>query len=170
MHRNEHLVNYVVIIPDQRPILYKTIQTTGTSQTGVESSNKLCEVIEELGKDKVSSVVTDNASCMRAAWTLIERRYPHVFANGCAAHVLNLLVKDIIGLEENKRTLQSAVDITNFIKGRGSLAKAFRELQSSKETAKRFLFAGGHALVHSVPLCCQRPRQPGGSGANRSFV
>jgi hypothetical protein len=91
-----------------------------------------------LGKDRVTAVVTDNASCMRTAWALIEKHYPHIFANGCAAHVLNLLVKDILGIGSFKGTLQDAVAVTNLVKARGALSDEFRKIQ--KPTSKaRFL-------------------------------
>ena len=39
--------------------------------------------------------MTDSTANMRAAWDILEAEYPHIFCNGCAAHVFNLLVKDI---------------------------------------------------------------------------
>ena len=75
---------------------------------------------------------------MQAAWKLIEANYPTIFANGCGAHVLNLLVKDILEINEYEKTLQEAVDITKFIKSRGALGKVFRTIQASL-SCKRFL-------------------------------
>ena len=40
-----------------------------------------------VGVNKVTAVITDN---MRAAWDILEAEYPHIFCNGCAAHVFNL--------------------------------------------------------------------------------
>jgi hypothetical protein len=136
--RNDHLVNFVVVIPFTKPILFKAIDTSGISQTGECIYKDIKQVIDEIGPEKVSSVVTDNAANMQAAWELIEDNYPGIFANGCAAHVLNLLVKDILEIEEYEKTLQEAVDVTKFIKYRGALSKEFRTIQAPLG-CKRFL-------------------------------
>ena len=141
--RNEHLVNFVLVLPNHSPILFKTIDTSGTSQTGEEIFRKIKEVILEIGAEKINAVVTDNAANMRKAWKLIEAEYPHIFANGCAAHMLNLLVKDIIDDEyevQYAETLSEAVQISKFIKTRGPLSQKFRSLQTiSKDSTRRFL-------------------------------
>ena len=139
--RNDHLVNFVVTIPNCKPILYKAIETTEISQTGEAIYQELKKVIQEIGPEKVCSVVTDNASNMQAAWNLIEKEYPFMFANGCAAHVLNLLVKDILQISAYEETLRNAVDVSKFIKARGALCKEFRNIQaqSSSIKKKRFL-------------------------------
>ncbi|KAI3655195.1 hypothetical protein MP638_004560, partial [Amoeboaphelidium occidentale] len=56
-----------------------------------EVAEQILRVIDEIGSKKCVSVVTDNASVMKAAWNIIERRKPHIFANGCADHWMNLL-------------------------------------------------------------------------------
>jgi hypothetical protein len=36
---------------------------------------------------------------MKAAWSKVEESYPHITPIGCAAHTLNLPLKDIIALK-----------------------------------------------------------------------
>jgi hypothetical protein len=48
------------------------------------------QVLEEIGIQKVTSVVTDNAQIMKQAWDIIKEKHPQIFGNGCAAHVFNL--------------------------------------------------------------------------------
>ena len=43
-----------------------------------------------VGVNKVTAVITDNTANTRAAWDILEAEYPHIFCNGCAAHVFNL--------------------------------------------------------------------------------
>jgi hypothetical protein len=43
--------------------------------------------------------VTDNAVNVKAAWSKVEESYPHITPIGCAAHDLNLLLKDIMALK-----------------------------------------------------------------------
>ena len=93
--RNDHLVNYVLLIPNQKPFFLKSISTAGMPQTADRVAKDIIDVIVDLGAKKCVSVVTDNASNMRGAWNIIEKEYPKIYCNGCGAHVVNLLIKDI---------------------------------------------------------------------------
>ena len=73
-------------------MFYGFIDCDGDSQTSQQIATDLLRVIDEIGVEKVNSVVTDNDSSMRGAWSIIEAKYPHIFCNGCAEHVLNLLI------------------------------------------------------------------------------
>lgn len=59
----------------------------------------ICEVNEDVGPMKFTAVVTDNANVMQTSWKIIEERYPYIAAHGCAAHGVNLLIKDIVTLQ-----------------------------------------------------------------------
>lgn len=93
-----HIVNFVVKAPSQHSVFYKSIDTTGIIQDGRGVATEIGKVIEELGKDKFRSLVTDNANVMKASWKEVEEAYPKISAAGCAAHTLNLLIKDILSL------------------------------------------------------------------------
>ena len=66
---------------------------------------------------------------MREAWNLIEEKYPHIHANGCAAHVLSLLFKDIVDHETFKDTLTKVVSVVTFIKRRHLVLNEFNVLR-----------------------------------------
>jgi len=91
----------------------------------------LLGVIDDIGAEKVNSVVTDNASSMRGAWDIIEAKYPHIFCNGCAAHVLNLLIQDICTMGNNEETIKKATAVAKFIRSRNALSVAFRKAQKN---------------------------------------
>jgi electron transfer flavoprotein alpha subunit len=61
---------------------------------------------------------------MRAAWDLIEQRHLTISAYGCAAHGVNLVIKDIVSLPENSKT--------------------------SKEASKLIAYINNHHLVHAL--------------------
>ncbi|KAF0710280.1 hypothetical protein AaE_012606, partial [Aphanomyces astaci] len=82
-----------------------------------------------IGIDKISGVVTDNAACMRAAWKILEDKYPGLICNRCAAHALNLLVKDVCKLEPYATILESARHVTSFVKDRNALTKRLERIQ-----------------------------------------
>jgi hypothetical protein len=54
------------------------------------TSEFLMNVIKEIGPEKVVQVITNNAYVMKAARSLIEVEYPHIFWTPCVVHTLNL--------------------------------------------------------------------------------
>lgn len=116
--QNCHFVNYVVIIPLRPPFFFKSECTSGTRQTSETVSAHIFAVISQLGADKCVSVVTDNASNMQGAWSEIETKHPRIFANGCGAHVLNLLVKDLCEMDQFSDVIDKAMAVARFIKER----------------------------------------------------
>ena len=137
--RSDHIVNFVLI--QQKPaspsvsFFYKSIVTNGTRQTSQQIFKDIETIIEEVGSDKICAVVTDNCSSMRGAWKLIETKYPNIFANGCAAHVMNLLVKDIFSIRNNMDALDQAKNISKFIKNHQIVLNKFKNLQLAMKNA-----------------------------------
>ncbi|XP_050064229.1 uncharacterized protein LOC126553086 [Aphis gossypii] len=70
--RNEAIMNFIICTPS--PVYYKSIATAEEKHT----------------------IITDNASAMLKATKILTTKYPHITSYGCAAHVLNLLIDDIL--------------------------------------------------------------------------
>lgn len=68
---------------------------------------------------------------MRAAWDILEEKYPGLIMNGCGAHTINLLLKDICNLPIYSETLLKAREITNFVKKKNLLVYRFRKIQEN---------------------------------------
>ncbi|KAG1689997.1 hypothetical protein DVH05_028508 [Phytophthora capsici] len=113
--KNAHFVNFIVIVPGSKPFFYKALYTGGVSQSGENIAAEILKVIERFGASKCLSVITDNATNMQSAWKIIETKYPHIFANGCAAHVMNLLIKDVCGLPEFSGILDNLNKVVKFV-------------------------------------------------------
>ncbi|KAG5674167.1 hypothetical protein PVAND_004150 [Polypedilum vanderplanki] len=128
--RGEHLVNFIIQAPNHKPIFYKTINTSGITQTSEAISNEITNVILEVGEKKFCALITDNAVVMRGAWKLIESRFPHISANGCAAHVMNLLIKDIMDISIYKQVATSAGKIIKFINNHHNVLAKFEEIKN----------------------------------------
>jgi hypothetical protein len=141
--RNEHLVNFVILVPGHKPFFFKSVSTVGISQTSEEIAKAILEVINELGVAKCVSVVTDNAANMRGAWDIIEATFPHIFANGCGAHVMNLLIKDICELETYRDTLSEVQFLLKFVKEHQHVLAKFNDLRREFKIAR--------TLVLTVP-------------------
>lgn len=114
-NRGDHIVNFCIKSPGHKTFFHSSINTSGSSQNAVEVANCIINVIERIGPKKFSSVITDNAPVMKAAWKLIEIKFPHILCYGCAAHGMDLLIKDLLSLPGNASTLKDAEKIIKFI-------------------------------------------------------
>jgi hypothetical protein len=129
--RNEHLINFVVTFPDNsKPLFIKSIHVGEERQFSVNIAKYLETEVLAIGLEKVSGIVTDNAPNMKGAWRILEDKYPGLICNGCAAHTLNLLVKNICKLPRFSPTLTKCKEITTFIRDRTALIERFRKIQS----------------------------------------
>ena len=127
--RRDHYVNFLAVFVNRNlnPLLLKTINTGEEQQSGLNIAKDIGSVIEEIGVNKVVSIVTDNASSMKNAWEILRAKHPRIIINGCAAHTINLLVKDICKLDRFGDILEHARLITSFVKDRNALTKRFEK-------------------------------------------
>jgi hypothetical protein len=61
------------------PIFLKAIDGIKEYKDKYYISKLLMNVIKEIGPEKVVQVITDNTYVMKAAGSLIEAEYPHIF-------------------------------------------------------------------------------------------
>ena len=64
------------------------------------------KIIGEVGHQHVVQITTDNASVIKAARSIIEAEYPHIFWSPCVVHNLNLALRNICA---PKNSLQNEV-------------------------------------------------------------
>ncbi|KAL7228951.1 hypothetical protein ACSBR2_007615 [Camellia fascicularis] len=69
----------------------KAIDASGNIKDADYVANIL--VIEEIGKQNIVQIVTDNGSNFKAAGLTIENKYPHIFWTPCVVRSLNLGLK-----------------------------------------------------------------------------
>ncbi|XP_057720033.1 uncharacterized protein LOC130934484 [Arachis stenosperma] len=85
----------------------------------VKNASHLCtlfsEVIEWIGPNNIVHVVTDNAANYVAAGRLINRKYDNIYWSPCAAHYLNLILKDRSSMAHISNLATRASKITVFV-------------------------------------------------------
>ncbi|XP_008182770.1 uncharacterized protein LOC103309341 [Acyrthosiphon pisum] len=85
----------------------------------------------EIGIKKCIAVITDNASPMLKAAKILTTKYPHITSYGCAAHVLNLLIGDILKVHSILLVKTEANDIvkqiirSHYVQAKSLLANKF---------------------------------------------
>lgn len=133
------VINVIVCTPE--PFFYTSIDTGKETKTAAYLVSLIQPIIEELGPQRLTAVVTDNASNMDSFRSQLKAHYPHLITYGCMAHILNLLLKDIIGnnLISSSNVITRAQLIVNEIT-RSSKKKAWfksKMLAHSKDTGSK---------------------------------
>jgi hypothetical protein len=67
----------------------------------------------------------------KAAWSKVEESYPHITTIGCAAHALNLLLKDTMALKTMDTLYKRAKGMDRYVKGQ-VIAAIYLTKQSEK--------------------------------------
>ncbi|XP_072564792.1 uncharacterized protein [Paramormyrops kingsleyae] len=128
--RGQGIINYIITTP--QPEFYKSVDTKENRHTGQYIADELKVIINDLGPDKVFALVTDNAANMKVAWAHVEETYPHITTIGCAAHTLNLLLKDIMALKTMDTLNKRAKQVVKFVKGKQVTSATFLSKQKEK--------------------------------------
>lgn len=123
--------------PGHKPLFKCSQNTSGIVQTGREIADAICKVLEELGPEKFCCVVTDNAAVMRSAWKEVEARFPHISANGCAAHGLNLLIKDLLNEPIHEKTISESAKIIKFVNNHHLVQAKFEKLRKEAKVQQK---------------------------------
>src|SRR5947207_600290 len=75
------------------------------SHTAEYLAGKIEEIIEKVGPERISAVVSDNAANIRKARTIINQKYPTIESIRCISHCINLIASDIAGHKFAKHLL-----------------------------------------------------------------
>lgn len=154
------LINFMVSTPE--PVFIKTVTAGKNQETAEFLAGETKTVIEELKTESVEEkkiflVLSDNATVMRAMWVILQQIYPHIVVIGCSAHMLDLLLTDIMKQDSILFLRQIAKSIVIFIKRHNRVLAYFKEEQQERY--------GANAVSLKVPpktrwfyfvicLCC----------------
>lgn len=87
----------------------------------------IAQAIEEVGKENVVQVVTDNASNCKKMGEMVEANYPNIVWTPCASHCLDLLIEDIGKLTWIKPIVADCERITTFFCKKHQALALFRK-------------------------------------------
>ena len=87
------LYNAMLVSPSGELFL-GSVDTTGNEKTATYMASIMEKFIEQVGPHNIVQVCIDNAKSMLNASQLIIKRYPRIYIQGCAAHVMDLLLED----------------------------------------------------------------------------
>ena len=104
-----------MIYCDRSMIYHSSVDTTNIPKTIDYIFFLMDKVVEEVGKENVVQVVTNNEASFKAAGMLLMEKRNHLFWSHYAAHCIDLMLEDIASMKQIKETLDQAKMITRFI-------------------------------------------------------
>lgn len=112
--RHRHLINFLVYCPKGISFL-KSVDASDIESNALNLCNLFAEIVEMVGEKNVVQVITDNAANYKRAGNKLCERYTSITWSPCAAHCLNLILKDVSELDNVKSLVTLASRVTVFI-------------------------------------------------------
>ncbi|XP_059069104.1 uncharacterized protein LOC131859411 [Cryptomeria japonica] len=145
--KNRPLINVIAVCPKGAMFL-KAVDCEGQVKDASFIANILIECIDMVGPQNVVQVVTDNAKNCRAAGTIVEATYGHIFWTPCAVHSLNLIMQKLgTQIDWVKKLYAEAEEIQMFVTNHHmsqAIFRTFSKLELLKVAETRF---ASHTLV-----------------------
>ena len=113
--RTESVINYVAVT--RKNAIFLKSEVPGSKRpTGDMIVDGLKKAVEEVGRDKVVAVVTDNVANMKSSWAEVGKAFPEVLTAGCASHTVKLAVDDVFEITAIGGLYQQIKDLTKYFK------------------------------------------------------
>ncbi|KAK9064821.1 hypothetical protein SSX86_016203 [Deinandra increscens subsp. villosa] len=112
--RQRHLINFLVYC-EKGISFIKSVDASNIENNSSNLCNLFAEIVEMVGPKNVVQIITDNVANYKHAGELLCDRYPSMTWSPCAAHCLNLVMKDVSELENVKSLITLASRVTVFI-------------------------------------------------------
>lgn len=134
--RGRHLINFLANSPDGT-FFMGSVDASSESHDHLMLADLLQSKIEEIGKEYVVQIVTDNgANYKKACQLLTTERFPTMFWTPCAAHCIDLMLEDIGSYKVFDATIKNAKRITTFIYRHGRLHHAMTLKTGGRELVR----------------------------------
>jgi Protein of unknown function (DUF 659) len=113
--------------PQRKQYIYSLEDVSSFSHTANFNAKKMLEVLEKIGPEKFSAVISDAESAMMAAKRQVADKYPHILSMRCIAHHIQLISSDICNISWAKKVLSDCQTIISFFRNSYSAGAALRD-------------------------------------------
>jgi len=100
-----------MIYYDRSMIYHTSLDTTNILKTVDHIFSLMDEVVDEVGKENIVQVITDNEASFKIDGHLLMEKRKHLFWSSCAAHCIDLILEDIGSMKSVKETLDDAKNL-----------------------------------------------------------
>jgi len=122
----------------------------------IKNARTLCDLLDvfilEVGAENVVQVITNNATNYVAAGRMLMDRHPTLFWTPCAAHCIDLMLKDIGKIPFVKDIVDSSKSITKFIYNHTSILTLIRRFTNNKELVRPAITQFATSFISLQPL------------------
>ncbi|XP_054780732.1 uncharacterized protein LOC129288249 [Prosopis cineraria] len=149
--RQQTLINFLVY-STHGIIFVKSVDASDLVKDAKTLFSLFSEVIEWVGPKNVVHVVIDNAANYVACGKLIKEKYKSIYWSPCAAHCLNLTLKDIASMSHVSQLATKASKITVFVYNHMVFLSWLRKRKGWKEIMRpgATRFATTFITLHSI--------------------
>ena len=102
--------------PSRKEYLYQLSDLSENSHTAEYLATLIEDVIKDIGTDRFSAIVSDNAANVKNARKIIHEKYPKIENVRCVAHSINLIACDIVKEKFGDRLLRRVNTLTKFFR------------------------------------------------------
>ncbi|XP_050427716.1 uncharacterized protein LOC126837806 [Adelges cooleyi] len=123
------IISFVITTPE--PVFYKSVVPGTNRETTEYIKDQIASVLKEIGPEKLLRICTNNDSAIKGAWVKIkeENEFKHIFAVGCLAHGLNLLLKNLCALPSFDNIISKVRCIVKHVKNTYVVFSTFKDNQ-----------------------------------------
>jgi hypothetical protein len=107
------VINFMIFC-NGRMFFHKSVNATGLIQNSDYIYGIIFDVVADIGIKHVVQIITDNGSNYKKACQDFTTKYPHITWQPCAAHTINLMLKDIGRFPDVAEVVDSAKRICRF--------------------------------------------------------
>jgi len=130
---NRHLYNFILMTPNRHEYLWAIEDVSSESITGEFLANYVEKIVNIIGQNKISGLVTDGAANCKVARNIIGEKYPRIITMWCIAHHINLISKDICKHQFAINTINKCQTLITFFlrshQGMSALRESINELK-----------------------------------------
>jgi hypothetical protein len=112
--RHQSIWNFIILTPMRKEYLYQLSDLSLDSHTAKYLAEKIEEVIEKVGPNRISAIVSDNAANVKKAREIITEKYPRIENIRCISHCINLIACDIVSHTFADRLLRKVNTLAAF--------------------------------------------------------
>ena len=119
---HEHIVNFLMMLPDASSVFLDSVCTGFESQTATNQARDVMRVIERCGGTTVvAAVASDNTKACVNMREQVSRELPGVCSLNDMAHLGNLVTKDLASIPSLREYLDSVTFVATYVREHSKL-------------------------------------------------
>ncbi|KAL0225587.1 hypothetical protein P9112_012911 [Eukaryota sp. TZLM1-RC] len=106
----------ILLVSNTFSFFVKSINISDEKKSGYTLYLKLKEVVDYVGSNLITHIVSDSATNCLSACSLLIADYPHIIFSPCASHTLDLLIEDMCKLPSFNKIISDCKMAVDFIR------------------------------------------------------